>query len=301
LISVSIIIVNYNTFDLTLRCIRSVLEKTGREISYEIILVDNCSSECDPDVFLTHFPQIKLVKNKTNLGFAKGNNEGVRHATGEVILLLNSDTELVNDAIRYAYQYLISNDEVGVVSGQLIYPDGRLQPVIGRFPSIRRELFELLRINKRMTQAERSDYYLGTEFDYQSDKEADWVWGAFFMFRRADLNQFPGARLQDNFFMYYEDVQWCYFFKTHVKKRIMFIKEPIVIHYIGGSDKEKKSDTEKYATTILPNEYAWMSEVHGVLYTKLYYLLKSLHYFSLRRKEDFASGKMYLKLVFKLS
>src|SRR4051812_12404319 len=95
---VSIIIVNYNTFELTSDCIRSVIAFTiGLE--YEIILVDNASTECAPEEFLKEFPAVQLVKSETNGGFAYGNNLGIQHASGTRILLLNSDTALTEDSI----------------------------------------------------------------------------------------------------------------------------------------------------------------------------------------------------------
>ena len=95
---VSIVIINYNTFQLTCQCIQSVIDLTG-QVTYEIILVDNASSECDASLFKEKFPSITLVKNPDNSGFAKGNNLGIQHALGDIILLLNSDTYLTEDAV----------------------------------------------------------------------------------------------------------------------------------------------------------------------------------------------------------
>ena len=82
---VSIIIINFNTFQLTCNCIKSVIQFT-KAVQYEIILVDNASTECDPDLFVQQFPQIRLVKSAVNTGFARGNNIGIGHAKGEVML-----------------------------------------------------------------------------------------------------------------------------------------------------------------------------------------------------------------------
>src|SRR4051794_40929468 len=98
---VSVIIINYNTFSLTCKCIESIINKTSG-IEFEIILVDNASTECDPDLFKKKFPFITLIKNKENSGFSRGNNTGIHSAKYEYILLLNSDTELVNNALFLA-------------------------------------------------------------------------------------------------------------------------------------------------------------------------------------------------------
>ena len=95
---VSIIIINYNTFELTSQCIASVEEQT-KGIAYEIILVDNASKECSPQQFTAKFPTIHLIESSVNLGFAGGNNLGIAAAQGDVILLLNSDTKLINNAV----------------------------------------------------------------------------------------------------------------------------------------------------------------------------------------------------------
>ena len=98
---VSVIIINYNTFVLTSDCIRSVIRCTIG-VEYEIIVVDNASTECDANDFLKEFPNIKLVKNKINGGFAYGNNLGIAQATGDHILLLSSDTVLTDDSIGHS-------------------------------------------------------------------------------------------------------------------------------------------------------------------------------------------------------
>jgi len=149
-LKVSVIIVNFNTFELSSRCIQSVIEKT-KLVDYEIILVDNASHECDAQKFKTLFPQIILVKSSINLGFAGGNNLGLQHATSNYILLLNSDTELINDAISLSINRIASNFYIGALSAQLLYPDGKMQYPASRFPSLKMELRELLRLNKNMS------------------------------------------------------------------------------------------------------------------------------------------------------
>src|SRR4051812_35387010 len=115
----SIIVINFNTFDLTCKCIRSVLN-TVRGITYEIVLVDNASDECPPQIFKDLFPTIILIPQEKNLGFAGGNNAGLKLAKGDIILLLNSDTEVLDSAINKAYKYLTARPDVGVVSSKLI-------------------------------------------------------------------------------------------------------------------------------------------------------------------------------------
>lgn len=292
---VSIVIINYNTYQLTTNCIKSVIDKT-EGVSYEIIVVDNASTECDAELFLKQYPTINLIKSITNVGFAGGNNLGILHAKGEYVLLLNSDAELVNNALAEAYNVIKEDSSIGVLSCCLLYPNGTIQAQAGRFPSIQRELRELLRINKLLNKQARTNYYLGTECDYMHPIEADWVWGAFFMFRKNDLAYFPNNLLHNTFFMYGEDLQWCYHFKKVLGKKILYHPAPQIIHYIGGSDKDIEKGFERYCKKMLPNEFKWMSMVKGKAYTRLHYFIKGLHYLTISNKNSKEKAKVYLRI-----
>ncbi|MEJ0054754.1 MAG: glycosyltransferase [Bacteroidota bacterium] len=146
---VSIIIINYNTFELTCACIESVIEKT-KGIDYEIILVDNASAETDPRNFLKKFPAIILIESEVNDGFAKGNNRGIMRTSGKYVLLLNSDTLLKNNAVAIAWEFLERNPEVAVVGSRLESPDGTHQCNCQRLPSVKYGFLELLRTQKFM-------------------------------------------------------------------------------------------------------------------------------------------------------
>lgn len=282
---ISIVIINYNTFDLTNNCIQSIYEQT-KYVNFEIILVDNASTQCDPELFKSKYPNIRLLKSSINLGFASGNNLGIKHAQGEFILLLNSDTELLNDAITKAIVIFEQEANIGVLSGQLLSPDGSIQAQAGRFPSISREIRELFRLNKLLSPKQRAHYYLGTECDYNAPIDADWVWGAFFLFRKSDLEFFPDKRLHDTFFMYGEDMQWCYHFKKKLNKRIVIHPAPKIMHHVGASDKSSLKGFQRYKEKMLPNEARWLSIEKGKIYARIFYFLKALLYFSMKRNEE---------------
>ena len=137
---VSVIIINYNTFDITCNCIRSVIEHT-KGVAYEIILVDNASTKGNPDDFLEQFPSIVLVKSKDNGGFAKGNNLGIEHAKGDIILLLNSDTLLIEDSISIAANYIEQNPSL-ILTTKLLYENRKYQNNARKFRSIKNEVLD---------------------------------------------------------------------------------------------------------------------------------------------------------------
>ena len=234
---VSIIIVNYNTYKLTCNCIDSILQHT-EDITYEIILVDNNSVEEEPIRYEKLFPQIKVIRLKENIGFAKGNNKGIEASKGSYILLLNSDTELIENSVKIAYDYLMEQSDVGVVSARLIFPDGAHQSIAQRFPSIKYQFIELLRLQKFLPKNIVGKLLLGAFFNHKSNIQVDWVWGAFFMFRREILQKLVGNKLDDTFFMYMEDMQWCKDIKS-LGYKIHFFAGTEVIHLMGGSSGAK--------------------------------------------------------------
>ena len=250
----SIIIINYNTYALTKKCIETVYEFT-KNIEFEIILVDNASVECDAQLFKTVFPEIQLIINKENVGFAKGNNIGIEKAKGEYILLLNSDIELVENSIYTCVEFLKNHPNVGVVSPMLIYPDGRIQSVGQRFPSVKYQLLELLRVQKILPKATAGKLLLGSFFNYQVNTTVDWVWGAFFLTKKEIIEQLPQQQLNDTFFMYYEDMQWC----LDIKKlgyKIYYLANTKAIHRMGGSSGKKNEMMEKNGELFLKQNYS---------------------------------------------
>jgi GT2 family glycosyltransferase len=230
---VSVIILNYNTFELTCDCIKSVFEKTS-QCSFEIIVVDNASTDRDPKDFIKLFPTIKLVVNEENTGFAKGNNAGIAVASGEYVLLLNSDTELLNNAILYCLQSIKKHPSLSAVTCRLLYPDGTVQHNCQRFPSVGHRLFELLRLQKVLPRKVAGRILLGYFFDYRSWTYPDWIWGTFFMFRRSLLGVLQNGKLAEDFFMYVEDMQWCKEFRK-LGYDVAFEPRGEVVHYMGKS------------------------------------------------------------------
>lgn len=262
---VSVIIINYNTFAITCDCIRSVLAYT-KDIACEIILVDNASTKDDPDDFVKLFPSIILIKSELNGGFAYGNNLGIAHATGDVILLLNSDTLLAEDSISKACRQLQIIDKIGMLSVRLTYADGRYQHNARKFRSIRNELLDLARpLLYAMPYRQRAVLMLNQYFKGDFSTSCDWVSGAFLMFKRSLLQYLPEGKLDDRFFMYGEDQLWCYQaqkagFTNH------YYSDTSVIHIANASTEPSKQML--LLKTMLQHELIIMKERKG---TGLYY------------------------------
>jgi GT2 family glycosyltransferase len=254
----SIIIINYNTFQLTCNCIASLKEKL-LEVEYEIILVDNASVECSPDLFKEKFPFINLIKSPVNTGFTGGNNLGVNAAVGTYLLLLNSDTELINNAPKICLDYIKQHKEVGMVTCQLLYPEGKVQYNCRRFRTIGWELLEVFPFYKLMRKAKREALMLHHYFDHQSFANCDWVWGAFMFFPKSIIQQLPKKKLSDDFFMYCEDTLWCWDFKQ-LGYQIHFLPQAKVMHIHKGSVSKDK--WIKIRTTSIKNHAAFMKKFY---------------------------------------
>lgn len=272
---VSIIIINYNTFRLTAACIMSVINFT-KNTAYEIILVDNASTECDPDEFKKMFPSIVLVKSETNTGFAGGNNLGITYAKGDIILLLNSDTYLIEDAVSICAEAVSKNNKTGVVGCKMVYPDGRLQYTARKFRTIQWELLDLFRfVLYLMPYYKRAALMLGRYFKADFDAECDWLNGAFFMFRKDILQKLPHQKLDDRFFMYGEDHLWCMQFKQ-LGYRHQFLSATQIMHINSGSTDIKKQlqlkrVMMKHEVEIM--KYASSSAIN-LFFLKMIYLFK---------------------------
>lgn len=257
---VSVIIINYNTFQMTSKCIRSIYQHT-KATPFEVILVDNASTERKPQDFLQEFPQLILVESKINSGFAGGNNLGIAASSGEFVLLLNSDTLFTEDSISTTVSYLKSHPAIGVLGCRQIFPDGQVQYSARKFRTISWELLDLFRfIIYAMSYERRSRLMLGQFFQHDESVEADWVNGAYFLLPRSVIQQLPGGKLDERFFMYAEDVLWCEQIKN-LGYKIFFLADTTIIHISSGStDLSKQLRLRKL---MMKHELAIMAERKG--------------------------------------
>jgi GT2 family glycosyltransferase len=257
----SIIILNYNSFDFTYQCIKSIYEHT-KNVNFEIIVVDNASTRDDIDKFLEFFPEIRLVRNKENRGFAGGCNDGIRVASGNTILLLNSDTKLLNDAISITYNFLINHPKVGIATCRIENADGSPQNNCQAFPKIKNILIELFRIHKLLPRNKVGKILFGPFFVYSEIAYPDWVWGTFFMFPKNLLHIFPDELLPETFWMYVEDMQWCWLTR-HAGYEVAFVPDGKVLHFGGSnhspiSEKMITDNFTKFLKLYYGNIHSWL-------------------------------------------
>lgn len=235
---ISIIIVNYNTYDLTKNTINSVIE-TADNIEYEVILVDNASADGSIEKLEKDFidyPNIKITKNDTNLGFSKANNIGMRIATGDYFLLLNSDTKLEVDCLQNSIEYIKKDEKIGALGAKVVLPDGKLDHACKRgFPTPKVSLFYLLKLDR--LNPKKFGIYDALHIGENEIGEVDSLMGAFMLMPKRVLDEV--GFLDEDFFMYGEDIDLSYRIKQAGYKIIYYPKSKI-IHYKGGSSKKRR-------------------------------------------------------------
>lgn len=223
---VSVIMVNYNTCEMTMNAIKSILEKTT-DISYEIIVVDNGSTDRSKEIF-ENDSRISYIYSEKNLGFGRANNLGLKIAKGRNILFLNTDTLLLNNAVKILSDYIDSDDKIGVCGGNLYSKEGK--------PAVSFERFfpgPLKTLNYLTKGFLYKSIFRNISFNHSSHPiEVAYVCGADMMVKRSVLDECGSFSPQ--YFMYYEETDLCRRIKKS-GKRIRVVPDAKIIHLEGGT------------------------------------------------------------------
>lgn len=226
---ISIIIVNYNTKDYMMRCLRSIY-KNRLAAPFEVIVVDNNSMDGSVAALQRAFPDARIIANRKNLGFAHANNQGMRIAAGQWLLLLNSDTEVLPQALNVLNDFMRNHEEAAIAAPMLVDENGERQISCRRFPGIWQEIVKAVGFAKFMPDHNVLGY-CGV-VDWSRTQEVDQPQGACLMVRRDALS---GGRIFDeDFYMYYEEVDLCYRLRKN-GWRIYFVPAASVVHFSGKS------------------------------------------------------------------
>jgi GT2 family glycosyltransferase len=238
----SIIIVNYRTYDLTKKTIDSVINKK-HPFSYEIYLIDNASNDGSLEKLQKDFSKekdnhlIKFIANKENKGFAYANNIAMKKSSANYVLLLNSDTIVLNNCLEKCLNYIKSDNKIGALGCKVLLPNGGLDKACRRsFPDLESSFYRMIGLSHIFPEDERFGKYNLAYLDENEIHEIDCLTGAFILIRSKTINQV--GLLDEKFFMYGEDIDWCYRIKS-LDWKIIYYGEAEIIHYKGSSNKEK--------------------------------------------------------------
>lgn len=272
----SVIILSYNTKDITSRCLKHVLsakdfcqKKLNNKI--EIIVIDNASDDGSATMIKQDFPQVKLMASKVNTGFSKGNNIGMKQARNPYILLLNSDVYLQDDSLYKALAYFRVNLNCDVLGSRLNYASGKLQYSSGNLPNPINIFFWIFGLKILSYHTENKKFF-------SKAHKVGWVMGAFFMLKRKVFEETVG--FDENLFMYMEEIEWCKRIRD-LGFKIWYVPQVAVIHLHGASSN-------------FDPKLSFLNELSGIKY----YLLKHYHPFYLPVKIFLLAGLMLRSLIF---
>lgn len=233
---VSVIIVTWNSEDYIDSCLQSLYHSVC-SLELEIYVVDNASQDNTIQIIKTKFPNVNLIQLDKNTGYTHGINEGLDRTTGDFILLLNPDTIVHQNAIEIMVNFLRDHDDVGLVGPQLLNPDGTIQPSCREFPSFDILWIELVALHRLFSGTRRFDRWRMGYFEHKSSREVDQPMGACVLIRQSVMRQI--GKLDENFFMFYSDVDLCYQVRQ-LNYTNYFLIDAQVTHHKGVSVKRVK-------------------------------------------------------------
>ncbi len=233
-VDVSIIIVNWNTRDLLRDCLGSIYRHAGGE-TFEIIVVDNDSQDGSAAMVAAEFPEVRLIRNGANVGFAVANNQGIAIARGRYVLLLNSDTVVLEGTIVQSLAFAEGNPRAAVVGCRTVFPDGMLQVNCYQFPSLLNLLLSLSHLANVFPRSRVFGRRRLTWWDYDTPRSVDAVAGCFMLVRSQAIRQI--GPLAEDYFMYSEDTDWCWRF-ARAGWDVLYTPKAQLIHVRAASSSK---------------------------------------------------------------
>ena len=295
---ISIIIVSWNVAELLKQCLQSIFTCDFQHV-LQVIVFDNNSSDGTVAMVEELFPYIQLIAHHENIGFARGNNQAIRHAKGDFIFLLNPDTRLESDTLTKLFTYLKNHPKVGVVGPKLVYPDGSIQSSRRRFPTIGSLFFESTLLETWFPNSNIVRYYRFADVSDTEITAVDWLVGAALFIRRTAWETVGG--LDESFFMYFEEADWCRRCKQ-ADWAIHYLPHATVIHYEGESSKQVitnriirfQQSKIRYTEKWFGRKWAWLVQLFLLVTIILEWKIEFMKWFvGHKRPLRFARMKTY--------
>jgi GT2 family glycosyltransferase len=256
-VELSIVVLSWNTRELTLACLGALARDTAAG-PREVVVIDNASEDGSAEAIAAAFPDVRLVRNAQNAGYARGNNQGVALAQGAFVLLLNSDTEVRPGAVDRLVAFLKAHPGHGAVGPKLVNPDGSVQKACQRFPGLLTALCFDTWIGRLWpgTLVERRYHY--RDFDHLGSRDVEQPPGACFLMRTAEYRELGG--FDEGLWLFFNDVDLCRRIWRR-GRRIHYLAEAEVLHHGGAS-------TKRFASMVVTwhrNRLAYYRKQYGVL------------------------------------
>lgn len=236
-IDVSIIVVAWNVRDLVYDCLKSTYEQT-RDVDFEVIYVDNASVDGSLEMVRNEFPEARTIANSENLGFIKANNQAIEVARGRYVLLLNSDTLVLDGAIQKTVAFADQHPDAAVVGCKVLNRDRTLQRTCFMFPSPLNIILAASYLNQIFPRSRFFGRDRMTWWDFDEVREVETVCGCYSLVRKTAIDEV--GMMDPTYFVYGDDPDWCYRFKEKGWKRL-FTPDATIVHY-GGQTTKQMSD-----------------------------------------------------------
>ena len=230
MLDLSIVIVNYNNRGLLRQCLRSLLDNLNdTKYNYKIVMIDNNSSDGSVEMVREEFSSVRLIPLENNLGYAKGANLGIKSLVAKYYLVLNMDTTIVQEnAIEDMIKFMDENPDVGLAGPKLINPNGTTQVSSCIFPKFMYPIYRRTFLKKMPLAKKAIHKYLMFDWDHNDSRSVDWVIGTGMIVRDTAIKQV--GLMDERFFMYFEDVDWCRRFWENDWK-VKYIHDIQIVHY----------------------------------------------------------------------
>lgn len=233
----SVVLLSYNTKDLTEQALRTVID-AAEGLEVEVFVPDNASRDGSAEMVVEKFPQVRLIRNEKNLGFAAGNNVALRQVSGRYVLLLNTDTIVRQDTLRCLVEFMDAHPQVGAAGCKILNPDGTLQLDSRRgFPTPLAAFCKMSGLSRLFPKHPRIAHYNMTYLDPEETNQVDVLSGSCMMVRKEAMDQV--GMLDEDYFMYGEDIDWCY--RIHSAGwKIYYVPQTEIIHFRGESGRSEQ-------------------------------------------------------------
>jgi GT2 family glycosyltransferase len=228
----SIVTVGYFSREPLLEGFRGLLPQIA-DLAAEVVVVDNASTDGTLEALAREFPAVRRIANSDNVGYARAINQGIAATTGEFVVVMNPDCVVRPGAIPVLIEHLRAHPRTAMAGPKLINTDGTLELSARRFPDHFTFLFNRYSLLTRLfPNNPYSRRYLMSDWDHASQRDVDWLSGAFLMVRRAAIDQVGG--MDEAFFMFNEDVDWCRCMRL-AGWNVTYVPEAVVVHHMGAS------------------------------------------------------------------
>jgi GT2 family glycosyltransferase len=231
---VSIVIVAWNVKGLLRDCLKSVFEQTCG-IEFEVIYVDNASQDGSVEMVNTEFPQVSVIRNKQNAGFIRANNQAIPACKGRYVLLLNSDTVVLDNAIEKTVKFADAHSDAAVVGCRVLNPDRTLQRTCFMYPSALNMFLAATYLYKIFPRSRFFGQERMTWWDFDSVREVETVCGCYSLVRKKAIDKV--GLMDERYFVYGDDPDWCYRF-SKAGWKVMFTPDAEIIHYGGRNTRQ---------------------------------------------------------------